>query len=288
MPPVDEAAPPPSPGEPPIEMLRPFERAAFRFIDRLIRRHIPHTEIYNKSLGLGYIVAGSGRMVKVRGLERLARLTPHDGILLVSNHRSFFDLYMLMAALYRYTSLQQPLVCPVRGNFFYERPLGIVVNLLASGGRMYPPFFRETERQRWNQWALLRTVELLRGGRILVGFHPEGTRNKNPDPYAPLPAQPGVGKLVFESRSAGRWPIVVPAFIQGMSQDFFGDIKANFTGERHAVAVFGEPIDLSRFDGMSNRLATHKRIADYLLATIYALGDEEKVARAEYEKNGWR
>src|SRR5207248_2021346 len=122
------------------------------FIDRLWRRHRKLTEIYNHSLGLGYITKGSGKMVKVLGLERLAGLTPDDGILLVSNHRSFFDLYELMVCLYNNTPLQQPILCPVRGNFFYERPLGILVNLLASGGRMYPPFFRESSKAKFNQW----------------------------------------------------------------------------------------------------------------------------------------
>lgn len=262
-------------GAPPVELLTPFERASFRFIDWLVRKQRRLTELYNHSLGLGYITAGSGQMVKVRGLERLAGLTPDDGILLVSNHRSFFDLYELTVALYRHTPLQQPVVCPVRSTFFYESPLGVLVNLAASGGRMYPPFFRAPSKQRFNHWALARAAELLREGRVLVGFHPEGTRNRNPDPYTPLPAHPGVGKLVMES-----WPIVVPAFIHGMTQDFFGDIRANFTGQRYAVAVFGEPIDLTRFRGMSNRLATHKRIADHLLERIYALGAEERAERA--------
>lgn len=265
----------PAVGAPPIELLTPFERESFRFIDWLVRKQVRLTELYNHSLGLGYITAGSGQMVKVRGLERLAGLTPDDGILLVSNHRSFFDLYELTVALYRHTPLQQPIVCPVRSTFFYESPLGMLVNLAASGGRMYPPFFRDPSKQRFNHWSLARTAEILRAGRVLVGFHPEGTRNRNPDPYTPLPAHPGVGKLVMES-----WPIVVPAFIHGMTQDFFGDIRANFTGERYAVAVFGEPIDLTPFRGMSNRLATHKRIADHLLERIYALGEEERAERA--------
>jgi 1-acyl-sn-glycerol-3-phosphate acyltransferase len=116
----------------------------------------------------------------------------------------------------------------------------------------------------------------MRAGNVLVGFHPEGTRNKNPDPYTPLPAQPGVGKVVMET-----WPTVVPAFINGMSSDIVADIKANFTGERHAVAVFGAPIDLSPFKQMSNRLATHKRIADHLLEVVYGLGAEERRIREE-------
>jgi 1-acyl-sn-glycerol-3-phosphate acyltransferase len=262
--------------KPPLHLLSPFERASFRFVDVLFRRLLPVTEAYNRTVGIGYVRLGSGRMVKVRGLERLAGLRPDDGILLVANHRSFFDLYELIAALRWHTPLRQPVMCPVRADFFYQRPLGVLVNLLASGGRMYPPFFREASKLKFNQWSLGRTAAVLRAGRVLVGFHPEGTRNRNPDPYTSLPAQPGVGKLVMET-----WPIVVPAFILGMSSNILADIKANFTGERSAVAVFGEPLDLSRFRAMSSRLATHKRIADFLLERIYSLGDEEKQARRE-------
>ena len=77
------------------------------------------------------------------------------------------------------------------------------------------------------------------------------------------------------------WPVIVPAFINGMSQTFVGDTYNNFFGKRVACVVFGEPIDVSQFRSHGNRLATHKRIADYLLAKVYALGEEERAFRAD-------
>jgi 1-acyl-sn-glycerol-3-phosphate acyltransferase len=139
---------------------------------------------------------------------------------------------------------------------------------------MFPPFFREPSKQAFNQWSLARTVEILRGGQCMVGFHPEGTRNRGPDPYTPLPAQPGVGKLIMDT-----WPIVVPAFINGLSNDIVADIRGNFSGTKKVVAVFGEPIDLAPFRGYGNRLASHKRIADAVLKIIYQLGEEERAWR---------
>jgi 1-acyl-sn-glycerol-3-phosphate acyltransferase len=260
---------------PPLQLLSRFERLSFRFIDWLLTKHMRLSELYNHTVGVGYIHLGSGRMLRTIGLDRLASLRPDDGILLISNHRSFFDLYELATALYRHTELQQPFVCPVRGNFFYERPLGVLVNLLAAGGHMYPPFFRQPERAEFNRWSLARTAQLLRNGKVIIGFHPEGTRNKNADAYTPLPAQPGVGKLVMDC-----WPKVVPAFIHGMSQDFLGDVMNNWVGKRVAIAAFGEPMDLSQFHSHGNRLATHKRIADFLLKRIYELGEEERALRA--------
>src|SRR5207302_9638986 len=62
--------------------------------------------------------------------------------------------------------------------FFYQRAAGVVVTLVIGGGRMFPPFFREPSKAEFNKWALERVVGELHKGKVLVGFHPEGTRNK--------------------------------------------------------------------------------------------------------------
>lgn len=262
----------------PLDNLLPFERASFRAMDFLRRRARGLTELWLRTVSVGWMTLGSRHMMRAVGLERLAHLRPTDGILLVSNHRSFFDLYMLTLLMHRYTDLRQPVLCPVRADFFYRRPLGVAVNLFVGGGRMFPPFFREPEKQDFNRWAIEHVAQEIRRGSVVVGFHPEGRRNKNEDPYAPLPAQPGVGRVIMES-----WPIVVPAFIHGLTNDIVGDIVGNFTGERKVVAVFGEPIDTTPYRKMSNRLASHKRIADDVLKKIYALSDEEKAYRATWK-----
>lgn len=264
-------------GPPPLGRLAPFERRAFVLVDTLYRRAHGLTEAWLSHVSRRWMLAASFNMVIVRGLERLAGVRPTDRILLVSNHRSFFDLYMLGVHLRRHTELHQPLLCPVRGDFFYEEPLGVLVNLLVGGGRMFPPFFRDPAKADFNKWALARLALVLREGPpVIVGFHPEGRRSRDPDPYKPLPAQPGVGKLVMDS-----WPVVVPAFINGMSSDFIADVISNFTGDRRCVAVFGAPVDLSSFRGASNRLASHKKIADRLLEIIFTLGEEERAVRRE-------
>jgi 1-acyl-sn-glycerol-3-phosphate acyltransferase len=279
-------------GAPPLELLDPFERRAFRFMDLLVHEGRFLSYGYSRYVGPNWIWACVHNIYEVHGLERLRGLSPKDGIMLVSNHRSFFDLYFLFTALYRFTKLEQPVFCPVRADFFYQRPLGIAVNFLAGGGRMYPPVFRETTKQPFNKWSVAEVASMLRQGSVLVGMHPEGRRNKNEDPYTSLPAQPGIGKLVMDS-----WPVVVPAFIHGLGNDILNEILASWRrsrplrailGEvadrkRRVIAVFGEPIDLTPFRGMSNRLASHKKIADQLLANVYQLGAEERRIRAEIE-----
>jgi 1-acyl-sn-glycerol-3-phosphate acyltransferase len=258
----------------PVELLDPFERFAFRAMELLHEHAHGLTERWLRTISAGWMTIGSRHMMIPLGLERLRGLTFDDGILLVSNHRSFFDLYMLAVLLHRHTPLRQPVLCPVRADFFYERPLGTMVNLLVGGGRMYPPFFREQSKQEFNRWSIERVTRALRGGRVLVGFHPEGTRNKNVDPYQPLPAQPGVGKLIMDS-----WPVMVPAFIHGLSNDIIADIRGNFDRTKRVVAVFGEPIDLQRFRAYGNRITSHKRIADEVLRVIYQLAEEERAYR---------
>jgi 1-acyl-sn-glycerol-3-phosphate acyltransferase len=166
----------------------------------------------------------------------------------------------------------------VRANFFYQQWAGMFVNLFIGGGRMFPPFFREASKQDFNKWALLRVVDELKRGEILVGYFPEGTRNKNADPYEPLPAQPGVGKLIMDT-----WPIVVPAFINGLTNNIIGDLYGNYRHTKRVVAVFGEPMDLSPFKKMGNRLTSQKRVADAVLKRIYELGEEERVIRAKLD-----
>ena len=261
----------------PIELLQPFERTVFQAMSLLQRRARGLTEFWLRTVSVGWMTLGSRHMMRPVGLERLAGLRRSDGILLVSNHRSFFDLYMLTLLMHRHTELRQPVLCPVRADFFYRQPLGVVVNLLVGGGRMFPPFFREPEKQDFNRWSIEHVANVLKGGDVVVGFHPEGRRNKNESPYEPLPAQPGLGRIIMDS-----WPIIVPAFINGLTNNIVGDIVGNFTGERKVVAVFGEPIDTAPYQKMGNRLASHKRIADDVLKKVYALADEEKAARAAW------
>jgi hypothetical protein len=76
------------------------------------------------------------------------------------------------------------------------------------------------------------------------------------------------------------WPVIVPAFINGLSNDILADLRGNFDRSKRVVAVFGEPVDTTPFRTYGNRLASHKRIADTLLRVVYQLGEEERDFRA--------
>lgn len=217
----------------------------------------------------------------VEGLEDLMALEPSTGVMLVSNHRSFFDQYAMLLACYMGpVAWAKQLFFPVRSNFFYDQPLGIVVNAAVAGGAMYPPIYRQAERRQLNDDALDKMVELLRKPGNVLGMHPEGTRGKGPDPYELLPAQPGVGKLALLAQ-----PMVIPTFIHGLGNNIVEDIKWNFGKEArrsHAViTVFGPPVDYSDLTAEKPRPTLYKKCADRFMAEVKKLMEREKALRAD-------
>ncbi len=215
------------------------------------------------------------RRTQVHGLERLYAVPRDASILLVANHRTFFDLWVLAALVQRDPRLRRRLSSPVRANFFYETPLGLLVCVVLSGGSMFPPFFRSADKMPVNKLSLRLLIEKLRAPRQLIGFHPEGKRNPGDDPYALLPAQPGAGELALKAR-----PVIIPAFVNGLSNSLPSEFWANILRRRPVIAVFGAPVDVSDFPA-ETRLSHHKRCADRLAQHIAALGEEEKIYRSK-------
>lgn len=214
------------------------------------------------------------------GIEDLMALRPETGVMLVSNHRSFFDQYAMLLACYMGpVHWAKRLFFPVRSNFFYDQPLGILVNTAIAGGAMYPPIYRQAERRALNDEALDKMVELLRAPGNVLGVHPEGTRGKGPDPYQFLPAQPGVGKVALLAR-----PVVIPAFIHGLGNNAAQDIRWNFGAEArraHAViTVFGPPVDYADLCAEKPRPTLYKKCADRFMAALGPLKERERAIRA--------
>lgn len=230
-----------------------------------------------------WVRAAIANRILVEGLDDLVKLRPETGVLLVSNHRSFFDQYIMLLACYMGpVSWAKHLYFPVRSNFFYDQPLGMVVNAAVAGGAMYPPIFRQAERRSLNDAALDKMVELLRRKDTVLGMHPEGTRGKHDDPYKFLPAQPGVGKLALVAQ-----PVVIPAFNLGLGNNIVEDIRLNFHRDartKHAViTIFGAPIDYSDLLAEKPRPTLYKKAADRFMEEIKKLSERERELRAEVE-----
>lgn len=234
-----------------------------------------------RGVSFNWVRRALSRRTLAQGLDELLEITPARGVLLVSNHRSFFDQYALLCAVYMGpVPWARRLYFPVRSNFFYDHPAGLLINLAVTGAAMYPPVYRETERRALNDQALEQIRTFLQQPGSIVGIHPEGTRGKGPDPYKFLPAQPGVGKMALAAR-----PTVIPLFINGLGNDFLEDVRRNFDrgARRNApvIAVFGKPLDYSEFTQEKPRPTLYKKCSDFFMAEIGKLAEIEKQLRQQ-------
>lgn len=226
-------------------------------------------------VGANWIEECTKNIRHVFNTERLPTFDRDKSYLVVSNHRSFFDLYVITGYLVR-RDMPHRLVFPVRSKFFYDKPLGLAVNGLMSFFAMYPPVFRERQRAALNLASLDETIRLLRKGGAFIGLHPEGQRNKSDDPYDLLPAQSGVGRVIH---AAG--VDVLPVFINGLGNDLTKQVAGNFTKKGNPIIVnFGKPIDFGQMLSEPPSPRLHKRISEHALERIRELGEEERAIRA--------
>jgi 1-acyl-sn-glycerol-3-phosphate acyltransferase len=265
------------PSEEDLAPLTRTERVSVRLVERIHRSPIfePLTRAWLWHVNRRLVNLLTRRLLHVRGAENLHELPADRGVLICSNHRSFFDQYVIMACYTNAVGRMPPLYFPVRSDFFYDRLGGPLVNGLAAAFHMYPPVFRDPQKRAFNRYTQARLVELLQRPGTAVGVHPEGRRGKGPDPYELLPAQVGVGQLIFEAR-----PAVVPVFVHGLGNDIVRQVRDNFRrGGTPIVVMIGAPLGLP-IEGLPSRLRTHKDVAERVLDAIRELGAREREVRA--------
>jgi 1-acyl-sn-glycerol-3-phosphate acyltransferase len=259
-----------------------FERAALAMARFANERPLPKRlqKRFLQSVTRTWVRPAISRRVYVENMDWLYDLAPDRGVVFVANHRSFFDMYIVMLGLFQpMAPWIERISFPVRANFFYEQPLGVAVNFLIGGGCMYPPIFRDMAKAALNKDAVERVVRSLEQPGTVVGLHPEGTRGKGPDPYELLPAKPGVGQIVLQAR-----PMVVPVFVNGLPNDVrqaIGDtFREDARREHPIIVVAGDELDYSEFTAHKPRAALYKRCADRMNDAIRELGARERQIRA--------
>jgi 1-acyl-sn-glycerol-3-phosphate acyltransferase len=265
-----------------LSTLQGFEKTAFTIADAVNRnpRMKRVAQAFLASVGKTWVHQCTKNLLHVRGLERLRGLDPDRGVMIAANHRTLFDSYVIASVMLRSCSWIERMYFPVRSDFFYESPAGVLVNGVMSAWAMYPPVMRRKESRSFNDYVVELTADLLSKRGTLVGFHPEGTRNKTDDPYTLLPAQIGTGQIVHASKA-----IVIPTFVLGLSNDLPKQVRGNFDGTGEPISlVFGEPLDLSTYYAAEGRLRTYKQLADHLRTVLTKLGEEERTWRREM---GW-
>jgi len=108
-------------------VLSPFERFAVRVMrEANVARP---TALWQRQVLLRFVGSVLRRRTTVHGLDRVPN-APEERILLVANHRTFFDLFALGWILLEKRGLEQSVSFPVRANFFYENPAGLAVCLV--------------------------------------------------------------------------------------------------------------------------------------------------------------
>ena len=263
-------------------VLSRFERLAFRLTRRMNRgRWKRFWTLCQRTLGAGWIHLSTYNLMRVSGLEHVEAVSRERPLLLVANHRSFFDMYVVSTVLFRRTKWRKQLFFPVRGRFFYDTPWGLLVNLVMGWWSMFPPFFAggenpKVDKREFDKFSVRLLASLCReGAGNVVGFHPEGTRNKGADPYSYLRAQPGVGKLIKDAR-----PQVVPVFIAGLGNDLPKQVLGNWRGGAAVRVRFGPALDLSDFYERRDSARTYVEIAAFVMSKIAELGEQDRAARA--------
>ena len=269
-------------------MLTAIERFNYRLGDLFSRRLSWVGRLVTRGFGRWFVWFFSGRRFVVTGQEHLDRLEPTDRLLVVANHRSFFDFYIVLCLLWLRSGTPHRIVMPVRSPFFYDTIVGPIVNLLMSGYSMFPPILRDRQRGAlFNRFSQHRIVEELERPGTVMGMHPEGRRNKGADPYTFLPARPGTGRVL---RKATPGVVVLPVFVTGISNSVPTELYRNWFAARRwpLDLVFGAPIDLSDLHALPDRHETHMKIVERCMEAIAGLAERQRTLRAIAARQGTR
>src|SRR6266850_1762545 len=114
-----------------LAVLGRLERLAFQVAHRMNQgRWKLFWTWCQRTIGSRWIQLATYNLMNVYGLEHLNALSHESPLLLVANHRSFFDMYSVSSVLFRRIIWPKLLYFPVRSRFFYESPIGMLVNML--------------------------------------------------------------------------------------------------------------------------------------------------------------
>ena len=157
-----------------ISVLDTVESIAFRLVRRMnTGAWKKFWTVCQRHIGSLWIYLATYNLMNVFGIENVENTDPDRPLLLVANHRSFFDMYTVSSVVFRRTSRPVYLYFPVRAKFFYDNPVGWFVNLVMGWWAMYPPFFRETKEARKRAFDKFSVRELVRLSTI------KGVRRQN-------------------------------------------------------------------------------------------------------------
>ncbi len=254
-------------------VLSPIERLNFEIALRMNRE--PAKELWTwcqKVIGATWIRLVTGNLLRVEGLGHVSEAYRQGAVLLVANHRSYFDMFVVSSVLHRELAGRKRLYFPVVGQFYYQTLAGLALNQLFAFWSMFPPLFALPSHGVSDRYALDLLVELCaQGPGQILGIHPEGGRNLDPDPYSFMRFQPGTGKVIHAAR-----PIVIPTFIAGLDNDVARQIRGNWCGGEPVRIWFDAPVALDDYVVMPAKGSTYKLITDAVMERVKALAASDR------------
>lgn len=255
------------------EVLAPLERVHVELAKWMNRE--PYKGAWTwlqRMVGATSIRLVTGRLLRVHGLEHVTEAWRTGSVLLVANHRTYFDMFVVSSVLHRALQGRTRLYFPVVGQYYYQSVTGLALNQMVAFWSMFPPLFALPTHGVSDRYAMELLTEIcsLGPGHIL-GIHPEGGRNLDPDPYSFMRFQPGTGKLIHAAR-----PTVIPVFIAGLTNDLRMQVRRNWRGGEPIRLWFDAPMPLDDFLALPAKGSTYKRITDAAMARVRALGEHDR------------
>lgn len=191
-------------------------------------------------------------------VEGLSHVPTHGPAIIASNHLSFSD------------SIFMPLVIPRRVTFLakseYFTGKGVKGRATAAAFRALGQVPVDRSGGRSSEAALETGLRILREGKLL-GIYPEGTRSPDGRLYR---GRTGIARMALESGV----PVIPVAMIDTDKIQPPGKAlpKIMQVGIR-----FGEPLDFSRYEGMSGDRFILRSVTDEIMYALMDLGGQEYV-----------
>lgn len=265
------------PNQEQLRSLTLVERTAYRIGDFCNRNLKSPLTWWNYTMMNILIWFGLSRRLHIHGMEHLEQYNENSRIILICNHRTFFDFFVISWVTFNKTKLPKRIFFPVRSTFFYTTWIGIPFCFFMGGYSMFPPIMRESSKRTFNRYAIQRVVDELKSQGTLVGFHPEGTRNKSSDPHSLLPPKKGVGE-VFQLYPEAT---VLPVYIRGITNNLLREFWCNwFSAKSTPIDVyFGPPAQCPDLLQAEHNSENHQKISEHCMQSIHALAALHKERR---------
>ncbi|GAA3626181.1 hypothetical protein GCM10022223_49280 [Kineosporia mesophila] len=194
----------------------------------------------------------------VKGLENIPKKGP---VILASNHLSFSDHFFLPL------HVNRKITFLAKAEYFNGRGVK---------GRLTAMFFRgvgqipiERAGGRASEAALRTGMKVLDKGELL-GIYPEGTRSPDGRLYR---GRTGVARMALESGI----PVVPVAMISTFEVQPPGKLIPQLLPKGKVGVVIGEPLDFSRYEGMSTDRFVLRSVTDEIMYQLMVLSNQEYV-----------